>query len=96
MRATFRGQARIGEGTTATRWALVYSEEKAEEVVALDDALRRLDEIDPRQSRIVELRFFGGLSVDETAEVMGISQRTVKREWSVARLWLHRQIANGA
>lgn len=63
-------------------------------VVALDDALRRLADIDPAQSRLVELRFFGGLTVEETAEVMEISPRTVKREWAVARAWLYREVAS--
>jgi RNA polymerase sigma factor (TIGR02999 family) len=63
-------------------------------LVALDDALRRLEEIDPRQSRVVECRFFGGLTVDETAAALGISPRTVKRDWQVAQAWLHREIAD--
>jgi RNA polymerase sigma-70 factor (ECF subfamily) len=62
------------------------------EFVALDEALQRLEKLDPQQARIVELRFFGDLSVEETATVLGISPRTVKRDWSVARVWLHREI----
>jgi len=62
------------------------------DVVVLDTALKRLEKLDPQQCRIVELRFFGGLSVDETAAVLGISPRTVKRDWSVAKVWLHREI----
>jgi RNA polymerase sigma factor (TIGR02999 family) len=73
---------------------LAYDPDRAGEIVALEEALQRLEKIDPQQSRIIELRFFGGLSVEETAEVMGISPRTVKRDWSVARLWLHRKIAS--
>src|SRR6185295_11879421 len=61
------------------------------ELVALNDALERLAQIDARQSRVVELRFFGGLTVDETAEALGMSSKTVKRDWSVARAWLHRE-----
>jgi RNA polymerase sigma factor (TIGR02999 family) len=72
--------------------ALLFSEEQSEELVALDGALERLTQRDARQSRIVELRFFGGLTVEETAEVVGISPKTVKRDWSVARAWLHREI----
>ncbi len=75
--------------------ALLFSEEQSEELVALDGALERLAQIDARQSRIVELRFFGGLTVEETAEVVGISPKTVKRDWSVARAWLHREITKG-
>lgn len=59
---------------------------------ALDDSLTALAQLDPRQGRIVELRFFGGLTVDETAEVLGISAPTVEREWRMARAWLHSQL----
>ena len=62
----------------------------------LDRALKGLEKLDPQQGRIVELRFFGGLSIDETAECVGLSAATVKREWSIARAWLHREIAGGA
>lgn len=72
--------------------ALVFSKEKSEEVLDLDRALIRLTEVDQRQSRIVELLFFGGLTVEETAAVLGISPKTVKRDWSMARAWLHREI----
>lgn len=65
------------------------------EIVALDKALNKLELLDPRQGRIVELRYFGGLSIEATAEVLGISPATVKREWGVARAWLHRQISKG-
>jgi RNA polymerase sigma factor (TIGR02999 family) len=63
------------------------------DLIALDDALNDLARLDPEQSRIVELRFFGGLSIEETAEVMGTSPVTVKRHWSTARLWLHREMS---
>jgi len=63
------------------------------DLIALDEALKELEALDPRQTRIVELRFFGGLSIEETAEVLSLSAATVKREWSTARLWLRRQIA---
>jgi RNA polymerase sigma-70 factor (ECF subfamily) len=69
--------------------ALVFSPEKSAELVRLDDALERLARLDLRQSKIVELRFFGGLNVDETAEFLGVSPKTVKRDWSVAKAWLH-------
>lgn len=65
------------------------------DLVALDDALKTLADLDPRQSRIVELRFFAGLTIDDAAEVMGISPATVAREWTIARAWLHREIAQG-
>ncbi|MDQ6765484.1 MAG: ECF-type sigma factor [Verrucomicrobiota bacterium] len=61
-------------------------------VLKVDDALRALETLDPRQARVVELRFFGGLTVEETAEVLGISPRTVKRDWLTARHWLQREI----
>jgi RNA polymerase sigma-70 factor, ECF subfamily len=65
-------------------------------VVALDRALDRLAAIDPQQSRLVELRFFGGLSIEETARVLGVSDRTVNREWQIAKGWLHREISGEA
>ena len=64
------------------------------DVLALDDALKRLAALDPQQERIVELRYFGGLTLDETAEVMGISTATVKREWAIARAWLRAELSN--
>jgi RNA polymerase sigma factor (TIGR02999 family) len=67
----------------------------AVDVVALDEALERLAAVDPRQSRIVELRFFAGLSVEETAEALGISEATVKRDWATARLWLYNELTTG-
>lgn len=62
------------------------------DLLALDDALNRLHELDPRQARVVELRYFGGLSVEETAEALSTSPATVKRDWAVARAWLHREL----
>jgi RNA polymerase sigma-70 factor, ECF subfamily len=64
----------------------------AVDLVVLDDALSRLTALDARQGQIVELRFFGGLSVEETAAVVGVSERTVKREWQLSRAWLRREI----
>jgi RNA polymerase sigma factor (TIGR02999 family) len=61
----------------------------AEDLVALDDALRRLEQLDPRQHRVVEYRFFGGMTEEEIAEVMGVSSRTVHRDWLKARAWLY-------
>jgi RNA polymerase sigma factor (TIGR02999 family) len=65
-------------------------------LIALDEALSRLAELDPQQSRVVELRFFGGLTIEETAEVLKISPATVKRDWTVARAWLHKEITGRA
>ncbi len=69
-----------------------FTQEKSDEVVKLDEALGRLSEKDERQARIVEMKFFGGLSIEEIAAVLEISGRTVKREWMVARAWLHQEI----
>lgn len=72
--------------------AMIASEGKEVDLVALDEALERLATIDPQQSRVVELKFFSGLSVEETAEVLGVSPRTDKRDWNVAKAWLRREI----
>jgi RNA polymerase sigma-70 factor (ECF subfamily) len=64
------------------------------DVLSLDDALQRLAALDPQQERIVELRYFGGLTLDETAEVIGISTATVKREWAIAKAWLRAELSN--
>lgn len=65
------------------------------DLIALDDALSSLNALDARQARIVELRFFGGLSVEETAELLELSPRTIKRDWQMARAWLRRALAGG-
>jgi len=65
------------------------------DILALDNAMERLASLDPRQCRIVELRFFGGLSIEETAEIENISTATTKREWATARLWLHHAVTSG-
>jgi len=72
--------------------ALVVSPERANELIALDDALDRLSKLHDRQSKIVELRFFGGLSEEETGELLGISARTVKRDWRAAKAWLYNEV----
>lgn len=72
--------------------ALIASEERSAEVVALDDALKALAVIDERKSRIVELRFFAGLSIEETAEVLAVSPGTVMRDWTLAKAWLRREV----
>ena len=81
----------------ASAWKVATAEvdggaDSAPELLALDRALEELEKIDPQQAKIVELRFFGGLTVEETAEVAGISPRTVKREWRTAKAWLRREI----
>lgn len=72
--------------------ALVVSPARSSQLIALDDALDRLAKLDVRRSKIVELRFFGGLSEQETGEVLGISVRTVKRDWRVAKAWLYNEV----
>ena len=71
--------------------AVAVSNEQMHQMLVIDELLTRLAAVDPQECRIVELRFFGGLTVEETAEVMGISPATVKREWSVAKAWLLRE-----
>ena len=89
-----RGYAKRGGGARRVSLdeALVVSDERAAEVVALDEALESLAKLDPRQSQIVELRFFGGLSIEEAAEVLGVSPGTVMADWTVAKAWLRRAI----
>jgi RNA polymerase sigma factor (TIGR02999 family) len=70
--------------------------EPEQDIVGLDQALTRLSELDPRQGRIVELRFFGGLSVEEAAEVLSLSPATIKREWAMAKAWLYRELGGTA
>jgi RNA polymerase sigma-70 factor (ECF subfamily) len=71
---------------------LAISEERTEEMLALDEALNRLTEVNPRQARVVELRYFGGLSVEQIAAVLTIGPRSVKRDWALARIWLFNEL----
>jgi RNA polymerase sigma-70 factor (ECF subfamily) len=73
---------------------LLIAADTLEHVLEIDEALERLEQIDPRQSRLIELRFFAGLNVEETAEVMGLSTITIKREWRSAKAWLHRELTS--
>jgi len=75
--------------------ALIVSSEPDIDLVALDEALKRLEHVDERQSRVVELRFFGGLDVKETAEVLKVSVDTVMRDWKLAKVWLFRELCRG-
>jgi RNA polymerase sigma factor (TIGR02999 family) len=75
--------------------ALALPHERSADLAALDDALNQLSQFDEQQSRIVEMRYFGGLSIEEVGEVLGISRSTVKREWNVAKAWLTRQMKRG-
>jgi RNA polymerase sigma factor (TIGR02999 family) len=87
--------AKRGSGAVALSLdeALGVSEKRDMEIEALDDALETLTKVDPQQARIVELRFFTGLSIEETAEVLGVSESTVKRDWVSAKAWLFRELS---
>ena len=85
---------RGGAGLTLTLdEAMAVLAERNVNLMALDETLTRLAEIDPRQSRVVELRYFSGLSIEETAEVLGVSPATVKLDWSMAKAWLRREMS---
>lgn len=94
-----RAHARDKRGGGAVQVSLdnveMMSQEQAEYLVALDEALQFLERVDAQKSRIVELRYFGGLNIEETAEVLDISPRTVRREWQRSKAWLYRMITEG-
>ena len=93
-----RNRAAAKRGAGAPRLTLdpdiALPRERDVDLIALDDALNQLAALDPQQSRLVELRFFGGLSIEETSVVLGVSPATVKREWATARAWLQREMRN--
>ena len=93
-----RNRAAAKRGAGAPRLTLdpdiALPKERDVDLIALDDALNELAALDPQQSRLVELRFFGGLSIEETSVVLGVSPATVKREWATARAWLQREMRN--
>lgn len=93
--ARSRHYTKRGGGTrrVSLEEAMIVSEERAADMVAVDDALTALADVDQRKTQIVEMRFFGGLSIDETAEVLGVSPGTVMREWTLAKAWLRREIS---
>ena len=88
-----RGHSRekrgAGQNPLSLEDVLAFAPERSSDLLSLDESLRRLTDLDPRQGKIVELRYFGGLTVEETARVMGLSPKTVKREWSMAKAWLY-------
>jgi len=90
-----RNAAKRGGGVynVALDNALAVAERRSVDLIALDDALKGLATLDLQQARIVELRFFGGLSIEDTARVLSMSPATVKRHWTTAKIWLHQQIA---
>jgi RNA polymerase sigma factor (TIGR02999 family) len=93
-----KAKHRVKRGGTAVKVVLDenanFTHERATELLALDDALHALARMDERKSRIVELRYFGGLSVEETAQVLGISDKTVMRDWNLATAWWYRALSN--
>ena len=93
--ATRRKAAKRGGGRSEVPLddAMALARQRSEELLALEDALRRLEAEDPRHGQVVECRFFGGMSIEETAEALGVSPATVKRDWTLARAWLHRELA---
>ncbi|HXF41847.1 MAG TPA: ECF-type sigma factor, partial [Blastocatellia bacterium] len=95
--ARSRGYAKRGGGALKVSFdeAVIGAQERGAELIALDDALKDLAAIDPRKAQVVELRYFGGLSVDETAEVIGVSAVTIMREWRSAKGWLLKAISKG-
>jgi RNA polymerase sigma factor (TIGR02999 family) len=96
--ARARNYQKRGDGATRVSLSDVayVSEDRAEELLALDEALNSLESFDKRKSQVVELRFFGGMSVEETAVALDVSPNTVKRDWSTAKAWLYRNIKKGA
>ena len=92
-RASKRGK---GDRALSLDEAIHVGDSRGSDLVNLDEALRRLEKIDPKQSKLVELRFFGGLSIEEIAQALGCSPATVKREWHLARIWLYNQIGEGS
>ena len=93
-----KGFAKRGAGVHRRTFdeALVVSPGRGPDLVALDDALQALAKLDPRKSQVVELRFFGGLTAEETAEVLQVSPQTVLRDWGLAKTWLTRELERGA
>ena len=95
-----RSRKRVKRGAGAFQISLdetaILSNERASEMVALDEALENLTAVDQRKSQVVELRFFGGLSIDETAEVLKVSPGTVMRDWTLAKAWLRREVSRDA
>ena len=95
-----KAKHRVKRGGTAVKVMLDenvnFTQERASELLALDDALQSLARMDERKSRIVELRYFGGLTVEETAQVLGVSDKTVMRDWNLAKAWLYRELTSNS
>ena len=93
-RAVCRGKRGGGAARLPLDEALVFSPAKSAALVALDDALNDFAQMDPRKAQVVELRYFGGLSIEETAEALGVHPNTVIRDWSLAKVWLKRELSH--
>jgi len=93
IRATRAQKRGSGFAALSLDEAIGVTEKKNWEIIALDDALKTLAKVDPQQARIVELRFFAGLSIEETADIVGVSPATVKRDWVTAKAWLFRELS---
>jgi len=95
--ARSRGYQKRGGGAQKVSFdeGLIVSNERGHDLIALDDALRALAQVDPRKGTVVEMRFFGGLTVEETAEALEVSPETVMRDWKLAKAWLLRELAGG-
>ncbi|MGH9841284.1 MAG: sigma-70 family RNA polymerase sigma factor [Blastocatellia bacterium] len=91
-RARLAGKRGSGGAVVSLDEAVDISDERASQLLALDEALKTLAELDPQNSRVVELKYFGGMTLEETAEVLGISRATVIREWKMAKAWLYGEL----
>ena len=83
-----------GAGRVVLDESVALAPQRAEEILALDEALEKLGKLDTRQAQVVEMRFFAGMSVEEVAEVLGVSKRTIEGDWTMARAWLMRELSN--
>ena len=93
MRVGCAGRSAAAGRTFALDEGLVFSPAKSTALVALDDALKELAVFDPRKAQVVEMRYFGGMSVEETAEVLGVHPTTVKNDWRMAKMWLKNELS---
>jgi RNA polymerase sigma-70 factor, ECF subfamily len=94
-RARLAGKRGSGGAAVSLDEAIDVSDSRADQLLALDEALKRLAQFDPNKGRVIELRYFGGLTLEETAEVLGVSRATVIREWRMAKAWLYGELKKG-
>jgi RNA polymerase sigma factor (TIGR02999 family) len=95
-RARLAGKRGSGGAVVSLDEAIDVSDSRADQLLALDEALKRLAQLDPNRGRVIELRYFGGLTLEETAEVLGVSRATVIREWRMAKAWLYGELKKGS